>query len=405
MGLGELFTRSTEYTATDTTTGDSQRWTVFGDLAPSWATGEYQGGMGVPGAWRCALLLSDLLGSVPWHAYRTRPGGLPEQVSPTPPFLEQPSPPDPRVVTFSSMALDLIWHGNALALIASRDRSGWPTAYLPVKAEEVYVKRVEARDQLPLPTGSVGYRIADRWYSSDDVVHVKGPCRPAALRGMGVLENHLSGTLALADEQDRQARQLGASGIPTGVLTVEDTEQDPLQQDEAEEVKAAWLQAQRNRTIAVLNGRTKFEALAWNPTDMQLLEARQFSLHQTALLFGLDPSWLGVSGDSMTYSNIEQQAINLVKFSLAGHLSRFEQTFTLHLPRGHEAKANLDAILRSDTLSRYQAHEIGLRAGFLVDDEVRALENRAPLTPAQRAQRGATAAPPAGQDPADGTEQ
>lgn len=398
MGLGSLFSRSTQYIATDTASGASATFTITDNVSPDWDTGAYSGGMGLPGAWRASVLLSDLLGGVPWHAYRKRIGDeAPVRLDPTPPFLEQPAPPDPRVTTLSSMALDLIWHGNAIALIASRNREGWPTSYLPVRAENVHVKRVEYADPVQLPIGSIVYRIGDRWYPADDVLHVKGPCRPGDLRGMGVLENHLNGTLKLAAEQGRQARSLTTSGVPTGVLKSTDPE---LEQEDADELKAAWLRSQRDRTIAVLNETTDFTPIAWNPSETQLLEARRFSLHETALLFGLDPSWLGAQGASMTYSNVEQEAVNLVKFSLGGHLARFEQTFTLHMPRGTEAKANLDAVLRADTLTRYQAHAIGISSGFLTDDEVRGLENRPPLTPAQR-KAAAPPAPPAsaGQGP------
>jgi HK97 family phage portal protein len=394
MGLGSLFTRDVKYTATDTDTGLMQSWVVDG-LSPDWATGEYQGALALPGAWRASLLLSGLLGGVPWHAYRTRGDQVAEEITPTPAFLEQPAPPDPRVVTFSSMALDLIWHGNAIALIAARDRAGWPTAYVPVPAENVQVRRVEKWDNVPLPVGTIVYVIGQEMYSSDDVVHVKGPSRPGALRGLGVLECHLNGTLALATEQGRQARSLQTSGVPVGTLTVEDSEEEPLDEAEAAKVKAGWLRSQRDRTIAVLNSRTKFEAISWNPSETQLLEARKFSLHETALIFGLDPSWLGVSGASMTYSNVEQEAVNLIKFSLGDHLQRFEQTFTLHMPRGTTARANLDAVLRADTLTRYQAHSIALDKGFLTVDEVRALESRPPLTPAQRAGAGPAPQPAA----------
>ncbi|MEU7817067.1 phage portal protein [Pseudonocardia sp. NPDC049154] len=384
MGLARLFNRDVQYTATDTKTGARQTFTIVDDIAPDWSRGEYRGGMGLPGAWRCALLMSDLLGSVPWHAYRERAGAPPERIVPTPPILDQPAPPDPRVTTFSSMVLDLIWHGNAIALIAGRNREGWPVAYLPVKAEDVQVKRVESYDGIALPLGTIAYRVGSTWYPAEEVLHVKGPCRPGALRGMGVLENHLNGVLGLAEEQGRQARAVGNAGVPTGTLTVEDTPEDPLTPEEAAEVKAGWMRSQRERSVAVLNARTKFDALAWNPTETQLLEARKFSLHETALIFGLDPSWLGVSGSSMTYQNVELKGLELVKYSLTGHLSRLEQTLTLHLPRGTWAKANLDAILRADTKTRYEAHEIGIRAGFLTDDEARALEDRPPLTPAQR---------------------
>jgi len=385
MGLAELFTRDVKYTATDTKTGQTQNWTVVDDLAPDWSHGPYQGGMSIPGAWRCALLLSDLLGSFPWDARRVR-SGREEVLDPTPPFLDQPHPPDPRVVTLSSLALDYLWHGNGIGVIASRNRDGWPTSYIPVPADEVHAKRSTEYDGVPLPVGKVGYRVGSSWYDEDDVIHIKGPCRPGALRGMGVLECHLNGALKLASDQARQARGLQDSGVPTGVLTVQDTPEEPLDQTEADEIKAGWMQSQRTRSVAVLPSSTKFEPLAWNPSETQLLEARKFSLHETALIFGLDPSWLGVAGSSMTYQNVEQKGLELVKYSLAGHLARFEQTLTTHMPRGTWAQANLDAVLRADSLARYQAHEIAIRAGFLTRDEARELEGRPPLTPSQRAE-------------------
>lgn len=396
MGLGELFARDTRYVATDTDTGRTETFTLVDNISPDWGSGEFQGGMTIPGAWRAALLLSDLLGAVPWHAYRERAGGPAEQMSPTPPLLDQPSPPDPRVTTFSSLALDLIWHGNAIAVVASRNRDGWPTSLLPVPAERVTMDRAGPGSEVP--RGSVVYRIGSAVYAAADVIHVKGPCRPGALRGMGVLESHLTKTLGLADEQNKQARSLGTSGVPTGVLKSSDPD---LEQEDATDLKTAWMTAQACRTVAVLNATTTFEPVAWNPSETQLLDARRFSLLELALIFGLPPYFLGADGGSNTYSNIEQEGLNLLKYSsLSGHLARFEQTFTLAMPRGTWARANLDSLLRADTLTRYQAHEIGIRAGFLTDDEAREFENRPPLTPAQREAARPPAPRPAAPDPA-----
>src|SRR5690606_14847170 len=164
---------------------------------------------------------------------------------------------------------------------------------------------------------------------------------------------------------------------------------------------------QRTRTIAVLNETTDFQPIAWNPTDMQLLEARKFALHEIALMFGLPLSFLGVEQASRTYTNTEQEGLSLVKYSLRGPLARFEQALSQHLPRGTWAKANLDAFLRSDTLTRYQAHAIALQAKFLTDDEVRALEDLPPLTPAQRARlsESPSALSPAGPAPSNEQEE
>lgn len=389
MGLGKLLVRadqaearSVTYTATDSVTGQSQSWIVYDGIAPSWSsTTSYGVAPKVPGAWRASLLLSDLLGQVPWHSYRKLGRDQPEvMIWPTPPLLEQPAPPDVRMVTFSSLGLDLIYHGNAVALVAARSPLGWPTAIIPVSATAVGVRRVQQND-LGAPNirpGALEYTIGDlRGLTSQDVIHIKGPCPPGALRGMGVLEAHLE-TLQMADEQRQQVRRIARHGVPAGVLKSNDPD---LDDDDAADLKAKWMANQADSTIAVLNASTEFSALAWNPEQLQLVEARKFTLTELELIFGLPVGWLGGQTSSRVYSNIEQDNINLIRWSLGGHLARFEQTISAAQPRGTVSRASLDAFLRPDTLSRYQAYRLALdpAAPFLTVDEVRELEHRQPM--------------------------
>jgi HK97 family phage portal protein len=377
MGLGRILTRQARTPVETRNAGANFEVIIDGNPVNS-PLQLYRGGMQIPGAWRAALLISDLLGAVPWGAYRQRAGNPIEQLDPIPPLLEQPSPPDTRVTTFSSFALDLVWNGNAVGIVAARNSDGWPTATLPVPAEQVGVRRVTPNMYSPLPVGAIEYKVGGQSFGSDEVIHIKGPCPPGGLRGFGVLEAHMNGagTLDLAAEQSRQARNIAQSGVPTGKLKVSNP--DATEAD-LKAAKDKWVQNQRDRTVAVLNAVTDFEPLAWNPEEMQLVEARKFSLHEIALVFGLPLSFLGADQSSRTYSNIEQEAINLLKFTLGGHLARFEQTLSLAFPRDTWVKANLDSVLRADTLSRYQAHQIGLTAGFLTLDEVRELEDRPPM--------------------------
>lgn len=378
MGLGQLL-RDIQVTQTDTVTGETiNDLIVTGAGAyPDWqGQGAYRGGMGIPGFWRAAVLRAELLGGAPWHAYRDGPGGVAERITPTPLLLSQPAPPDQAMTTFTAMELDLIWHGNAIALRIGMDGEGSPDAMLPVPAQGVYVTRVDQRSGIDLPIGNIAYSIGGRWFDSSEVIHVKGLSTPGSLRGMGVLEHHLS-TMDLARELRTQAAASTGAGIPTGVLTSTSPDTTP---DQLKLSKEKWIEAQRTRTIAALGPGTDFTALAWNPTDAQLLESRKFTLHEIALIMGLPLSFLGVEGGSRTYSNIEQEGINLIKFTLSGDVIRFEQAITAVMPPGQWARANLDAILRSDTLARYQAHKIALDGKFLTVDEVRAIENRAPLT-------------------------
>lgn len=392
MGLGAHL-RNLQIDITDTVTGQSEGFEVIHDQGgsyPTWSSGAYSGAMAIPGAWRAAQILSDKLGDVPWHVFEDGPDGTSRRVTPDPILFEQPSPPDNRVTSFTSLALDLIYHGNGIALIAGRDPDGMPTSAVPVPARQVATWRVRGEESLGLRPGDIAYHVGGLTFGSADVIHIKGMCEPGALRGMGVLEAHLRGALQLAAEQDRQAGALGLSGVPTGKLKVNSPDLTPT---EAAAIKAAWMASQRERTVAVLNAVTDFEPIGWNPTETQLLDARKYSLHTIALIHGLDPSWLGAAQTSRVYSNIEQEAINFARYSAyAGHLARFEAAFSAAMPPGRRAAANLDALMRADTLGRYQAHEIGIRGGFLTADEARAYENRPPLTTEQRAQLAAAQA-------------
>jgi HK97 family phage portal protein len=370
MGLGQVFTRQrpqapaenraiTEFAIIDGTP-------VFG----SEGSQSYRGALSIPGAWRASNLVADLLGSVPWSAYVG-------PVKSVPPLLEQPSPPDTRVTTFSSWALDLLWHGNAIGIVAARALAGTPTAVYPVPAEQVGVRRVDER-HYPLPIGTIEYAIGGLTFSPWEVIHIKSLCPPSALRGMGVLETHLSGALELSKEQMRQALALSEHGVPTGYIQAESPDTTT---GELKKLKAGWMQSQRTRTVAALNATTKFTPLSWNPEELQLVEARRYSLTDLENIFGLPVGWLGGMNSARQYSNIEQDAVNLLKFTLGGHFARFEAALSLAFPRGTVVKANLDSILRADTLTRYQAHAIALGSEFLTVDEVRELEDRAPLSP------------------------
>lgn len=400
MGLGRLLTRSTEITARDTVTGALSTFTITDNLAPDWPSAGYQGAMGIPGAWRAATLYAGLMGQIPWDAWRTI-GDAPEQkITPRPLLLEQPNPPYTRLTTLSSASLDYLWHGNAIWVIASRSPiTRVPTAVIPVPAQSVAVRRVTPFQSSPLPIGALEYKIGSLSLGSSDVIHIMGPCPPGAVRGMGVLETHLS-TLTLARDQQRQAGSITNSGVPTGILKSNDPD---IEKDQALELKDQWIRSQATRTVAFLNASTEFTPLSWNPEELELVEARKFTLTELELIFGLPPGWLGGMNSARQYSNIEQDAVNLLKFSLGDKLAQFEQTLSLAYPRGTLVRGNVDAILRADTLTRYQAHAIGIASHFLTPDEAREIEHRQPLTAAQREQLTAVSAP-APSAPSDGTQ-
>jgi len=132
---------------------------------------------------------------------------------------------------------------------------------------------------------------------------------------------------------------------------------------------------------AVLNSTTDFEILSSNAQESQLIEAQLAGLTEAANILGLPAYYLGAPNSSRTYANVEQENLQLVRWSIQPIAERIEQSLSDLLVRGQYAKFNYDALLRTDTLSRYQAHAVGISSGFLTVNEVREMENRDPITP------------------------
>ena len=116
-----------------------------------------------------------------------------------------------------------------------------------------------------------------------------------------------------------------------------------------------------------------------NAQESQLIEQRTFGIIEAANMLGIPSSYLGATNSSRTYANVEQENLQFVRWTLQPLISRIEQSLSDYIPRGQIARFNIDGLLRSDTLTRYQAHQIALQNGFMTIDEVRAHEYRDPL--------------------------
>ena len=334
-----------------------------GGFLPQYAN-TYRGALSIPAVHRGVTLVADTIASLPQKAYRDRAGNPTEEV----PYLllTQPTYPLTRAEAWNGMVLDLVLNGNGLALIVSRDSAGIPNGLLPIPASQTGIRRNEE--------GAIEYSYLGNIYTQNEMLHIRGLHEPGDVRGYGVLELHFK-TLELAHELTCQSADIG-KGVPTGLLKV--TNPDALEQD-LRDVKTAWISGQASRTIGVLNATTEFQPVAWNPSEAQLLETRKFSLVEIALILGVPAYFLNAENASGAYTNVQQEALNLVKYSLQGHISRIEQALSNLLPNGTKVELKLDALLRADTVTRYQAYAIGIANQFLTVNEVRALENMAPV--------------------------
>ena len=320
--------------------------------------------LSVPGLWRGVTLISDTIGALPIHAYRGD-----QRIEPMPPILERPYPNETRIETMSAIAASLVIHGNYVAVLGDIGANGYPESLYPVSASRVHVDRIEGR---------LSYKINDELFDGERVMHIKNFAMPGQIVGVGIVAAQRQGIGSALAMQEYAAKYFDGGAQPTGILYSDNAD---LSQDEADMLKAVWMRhyGGTSREPAVLNASTKFEQLSDNAKDSQLVESREFSLTEIANMLGLPGYYLGAPNSSRTYSNVEQEQLQFLR-GITPLLTRIESAFTDLLPRGQYAKFNTDALLRSDTLTRYQAHKIALESGFLTVDEVRSdFENRPPI--------------------------
>lgn len=350
--------------------------TVFGNPPPG--AGDPYGFSTLPAVQRCTSLIVDVIAGLPWHVIR----GDWEQLA-TPSWVGDPQVKrvDGRVVGpmsvdtqlsavefWSTWITSALWLGDGYVYAPVRDSAGAPRPPLWI----LHPDYVEIRDgrywvagdnEGPLPVGSI--------------IHLRGGRIQENGHGTGVLSEHAA-DLGIAVAVRSYTGQQYRSGIPAGYI---ESSQPNLTSEDARALQAAW-EAQHGgkRRVAVLNATTKFTPIAISALDAQLASAREWALRDVAMIFGMPSYMLDVPGDSATYANVESRMIQYRMLTLLNPwVRRIESCLDAEFPNGTSLKIKTAGLERADTNTRYQAYKTGIDAGFLTVNEVRALEDLAPL--------------------------
>lgn len=308
-------------------------------------------------------------------------GGAILDAKSAPAFVRRPDPRMGRATWITHMVTAMVLHGNAYARI-ERDGAGTVIALRPLDPRAVMVT-------VNPTTHAVVIGAEGQTLSAADVMHAHlQPETTGAPFGLGPIQAARLDLHGARQTRDFAMQWFDGTGQPTGILS-----SDAASYEDAVKVRNAWngIDENGNRVdqsmnpsgVKVLPKNFTYAPLSISPREAQWLEAREFDTLQVARLFGI-PSTLMLaapSGRSMTYSNVEQDWISFVRFSLMYYLRPLEEALSDVAARGQDVRFNLEGLLRSDTKSRYDAYAVALASGFMTLDEVRALEGRDPLTP------------------------
>jgi len=327
--------------------------------------------------YRAVSIYGDLIGTMPVNAYHDRDKlGLPG-------FLAHPAgSPVGATDEIGQICWSLLLRGNAyLVPTHYGNRGGYPEAFTVLDPTRVTVTDAAS--------GGTEYRYHRDAQGPDliwtnpgplELLHIRWQRPPGSSVGIGVLDANAypGGTLSGAWATNYYAADLMRNPTPPAVLT----HPARLNATQAADLQSQWsTSVGRARSVpAVLSGGITFQSLPLSARDAQLIESRRWNATDIATQFGLPPYMLGGStGDSLTYATVEGEMIRLWTTALMPMTVRLERALSAWLPLGQTLRFNPDALLRSQTLDRYNAHAIALTNGFATLDEIRQLENRPPL--------------------------
>jgi HK97 family phage portal protein len=314
--------------------------------------------------WGCVRLLADSVSTLPLHVYR----GDDRDPIPTPPLLQRPSADFDELGDWlwAGMA-SLLLRGNAWGVITGR------TGVLPSQVDLVHPDRVA----VTMEEGRWVIRIGGKEYDRGELFHVKAYTFPGSMVGLSPIA-YARESIGLGVAAEKYGGQFfGDASDPRGLLT---TDQD-IRKADALMMKESWKRHfSGRRDIAVLGHGVKFQPISIQPEEAQFIQTQKFNVSTICRWYGVPPEMLGgETAGHEAYTSPEMRSTDLLTFTLRPWLYRIERAVSRLLPRTQTAKFNAGGMVRATLADRYAAHESGIRAGWLLRSEARALEDLPPV--------------------------
>ena len=296
--------------------------------------------MQMTAVYSCVRILSEAVASLPLHVYRYNGDGGKEKAVKHPLYFLLHDEPNPEMTSFvfrETLMTHLLLWGNAYAQII-RNGKGEIIALYPLMPNRMTVDRDDK--------GQLYYQYNT---SEDDAPTMKGSM--VNLKPSDVL--HIPG--------------LGFDGL-VGYSPI---------------AMASWTAtfggSSNANKVAVLEEGMKYTPISISPEQAQFLETRKFQINEIARIFRVPPHMVG-DLEKSSFSNIEQQSLEFVKYTLDPWVARWEQVIVRSLLSAEEkteyfVKFNVDGLLRGDYQSRMNGYAIGRQNGWMSANDIRELEN------------------------------
>lgn len=302
-----------------------------------------------------ARVLADNIAAMPLRLYRTGPNGTLVRL-PDPPLFNQPSVHGSTFDWIHRLVTSMALHGDAVGFVTARDYYGQPTMieWLDPAAVAVYDGQLTGRGSYMDPI----WTWMGREVPKENLVHIPWFCLPYRIRGLSPI-GAFQLTVGIGLGAQEYANDWFANGgVPPGVMR---NAEQKISNEDATTLARKITNRLRTRQPLIIGKDWTYEPIAIKPHEAEFVQTCQLTATQIAVIYGIPPEKLGGStGNSLTYSTVEQNSVDFLTFSLRAWLVRIEQAISNLYPRGTYARFDPSELLRMDALSKAQVDAISL---------------------------------------------
>ena len=365
---------------TNATSGSSYRFFLGGSTSGKTVT--ERSAMQMTAVYSCVRILAEAIAGLPLHLYTYKEDGGKEKAIGHPLYLLLHDEPNPEMSSFvfrETLMTHLLLWGNAYAQII-RNGKGEVVALYPLMPNRMTVDR-DSSGQLfysyqmnnsDAPTMKTGTVIL----KPSDVLHIPGLGFDGLVGYSPIAMAKNAIGLAIATEE-YGAKFFANGATPGGLLEYPGTVKDP------DRVRESWNKgfsgSQNAGKVAILEEGMKYTPISIAPEQAQFLETRKFQINEIARIFRVPPHMVG-DLEKSSFSNIEQQSLEFVKYTLDPWVVRWEQSlsralFTPEEKKQYFFKFNVEGLLRGDYQSRMNGYATARQNGWMSANDIRELEN------------------------------
>lgn len=302
----------------------------------------------VPAVKRGRDLICGTIGKLPFRQLDT------ENVEHISTLLSQPESFCARSITFTRTVEDMLFCGQAWWWIRQYSFTGYPVRVTKVPGDSKFDedKNVLLVGDLEIP--------------ARDLIKFDSPTDGVLAAGARAIRTYLK----LVAAADRYADE----PMPSGYFTPK-PESDPAEPD-VQEFLDAWGEARRKRATAYVPAVVDYNAVQWNPEQLQMDQSRQAAVLEIARVIGIDAEDLQVSTTSRTYVNSQDRRLAMINDTLGMYVSAVEERLSMPdvTPRGYRVVADFYGFLRADDKTRFEAYTQGVALGLYDRDAIAARE-------------------------------